>query len=121
MIAEDEASVVCDFAETYHVLEYRELPARRAALLACGLGDGSRIKRKLLGIKVPMETLLLAKIVDAAQLLVWQNTRDGQEGRNQPASIAAALLEADRPKERTGFATAAEFDAWRAAMLNGGD
>jgi len=118
MIAADEEALICDFAETYRLYDYRELPARRAALLACGLRPSSRIMQKMTGARAPIDTLLQAIIADALKILVWQNTRDGAKGRNRPASILASLL-GDADDDPEGFDTAAEFEAWHAAMLGG--
>lgn len=122
MIATDEAALICDFAETYRLFDFRQLPARRAAVLACGLRPDSRIIQKMTGAKAPIDTLLRAIIADELKLLVWQNTKDGAKGRNRPESILAALLgpDGDQP-DNTGFDSAAAFDAWRSAMLAGGD
>ena len=118
MIAEDEDALSCDFAETYHILDFRALPARRAALLASGLGPGSRIVRKLAGMSAPLETLLLAAIADALRILVWQNTKNGLEGIDPPASILDSLR--GQPEAGgTGFDSIDEFDAWRASMIGG--
>ena len=59
MISLDESALICDFAETYHILDYRALPLKLAAVLACGLRDDSRIKMKLAGMKLNPETMLL--------------------------------------------------------------
>ena len=118
MIAADEAALRCDFAETYHILDYRALPARQAALFACGLGSGSRIVKKLSGVDLAPEILLLARIADSVRLLVWQNTEDGHEGRNVPRSILDTLTGRDR--SGAGFDSPEEFDAWRANMMGGG-
>lgn len=117
MINTDEAALRCDFLETYHVMDYRALPARQAALFACGLGTGSRIMKKLSGMSVDLQTLLLALIGDAARLLVWQNTEDGIKGRNRPRSIVDQLLSG--PHEAVGFDSPEAFDAWRAQMIGG--
>ena len=119
MISADEAALRCDFAETYHVLDYRALPARQAALLACGLGPGSRIMKTLSGARIGPDTALLAVIADALRILVWQATEDGHKGRNQPRSILAALTGGKSSGSGEGFATPEEFEAWRAAMLEG--
>lgn len=116
MAAADEDALTCDFAETYHVLRWRALPARLAATLAAGLRPDSRIMLRLTGAKVPRETLLAALAVDALQLLVWQNTRDGVKGRNRPPSIVKAMTEEPKPK-LSAFDSPEAFDAWRAEKL----
>ena len=121
MIAVDEAALRCDFLEIYHVFDYRELPARQAALFACGLPEGSRIMRKLLGAKATPEQLLLAVIADAVRVLVWQNTEDGRKGTNQPALISPTLVSDNKQADTVGFDSPEAFDAWRASMLSGGE
>lgn len=119
MIAVDEAALRCDFAETYRILDYRALPARQAALFARGLGQGSRIMRKLSGAPAAAETVLLALIADAVRILVWQNTEDGMKGRNRPRSILDTLTREKANGSGRGFDTAEDFEAWRASMLGG--
>lgn len=117
MIAEDEDALACDFAETYQILDFRELPARKAAQLACGLRHDARIKMRMAGLTVDVKTLLMAMIADAARVLVWLNTKDAMDGKNQPKSIAAML--AGEKTQGAGFDSAEEFEAWRANMLEG--
>ena len=119
MIATDEAALRCDFLETYHILDYKALPARQAALFACGLPERSRIMRTLSGTPVGLQEMLLAVIADAVKLLVWQNTEDGLKGRNQPRSILDTLVNGG--SEGQGFDSVEEFRAWRDSMLGGDD
>ena len=115
MVGLDEGALTCDFAETYHVLNWRALPARTAATLAMGLGPDSRIVRKMAGVETTLDTMLLAMIADALHILVWQNTRDGVKGQNKPAMITDRLT--NLGSEPLGFDSAAEFRRWRAEML----
>ena len=119
MVGLDEDALTCDFAEVYHVLDWRALPARTAATLAMGLGQESRIMRQLSGVPVTIQTLLLAAIADALHVLVWQNTKDGAKGRNKPTLIAEKLMEA--PHEEIGFDTVEDFRRWRDSMLGSED
>lgn len=111
----DEGALTCDFAETYHVLNWRALPARTAATLAMGLGPDSRIVRKMAGVETTLDTMLLAMIADTLRILVWQNTKDGVKGQNKPAMITDRLANLD--SEPLGFDSADEFRSWRAEML----
>lgn len=65
------------------------------------------------GLGVPIETLLLACIVDKLNILIWQNTRDGSKGRNRPKSFAEVLLGRDKKKDENivAFDTAEDFEA----------
>ncbi len=120
MVAADEGALACDFMETYHIMDWRALPARRAALFAYGLREDARIRLKLSGAKARLDTMLMAMAVDALNTLVWQNTQAGHEGRDHPRSVLA-LLRGDPEPEKRGFDTPEEFDAWRNSLLTGGD
>lgn len=117
MVGLDEGALICDFAEVYHVFDWRALPVRLAATLAMGLGPKSRIMRKMSGCETDIDTLLLATISDALRVLVWQNTEDGSRGRNRPTLISELLSGSE--EKTVGFDTPAEFDAWRAGILGG--
>ena len=92
MIAANEDALVCDFAETYGILDYRALPAALLATLAVGLRDDSRIKMHLSGMRVTTDTLLLSAAVDRLSFLAWAQTKDGQAGRKRPVSILSAMM-----------------------------
>lgn len=87
----DEDALFCDFAETYHIYNLDDLSVFRIATLADGLSENSRIKRKMSGQRLPIDSLLLAVIADKLSALVWMQTKDGQHGRNYPPSIFEAL------------------------------
>ena len=122
MIKIDEDALICDLAETYNIYDFKQLPLSKVAVFACGLHENSRIKMKLTNQKVPLKELLLAKISDGIDTLIWFKTEDGQKNRNRPESIANRLLgKMDDSKETVGFETGAEFEAARLKMLGGGD
>ena len=120
MIRTDETALICDLAETYGITDMRALPLKTTAALAVGLRDNSRIRMKMSGAKADQMTLLTAMMVDRLSLLVWSKTKDAEHGRNQPESLAAALLESGEKKpedECQAYQTADEFQtAWKAAM-----
>lgn len=113
MIVLDEDSLICDFAETYHIYDLYSIPVDLAATLALGLRDDSRIKLHANGLKVDTYTLLLARIADATALNVYAKTTDAKYGRNKPKSLVEALTR-DENKELRSFSSGAEFEAeWR--------
>lgn len=120
MIVTDEDALICDFAETYHIYDYKGLPVEFAAKLAYGLRDDSRIKLRLAGARVSTEILLQAATVDALNLLVWAKTKNAKHGTNKPASIYEALTEEPEKDEYIGFDSAAEFEKARAEIINRG-
>ena len=103
----DEDALICDFAETYQIYDYRQLPPTRAAVLAVGLRDSSRIKMMLSNTTVTPDIMLLAATVDRLSLLVWAQTKDAEKGRNRPKSILESLT----PKESktVSFASGEDF------------
>lgn len=117
MIALDEDSLICDFAETYHIYNMRDFPCDYVATLAMGLRDNSRIKMKAAGLRVEYTTLLLAHIADNTAINVYAKTKDAKTGRNQPKSIVEVLTK-DPEKEIKAFDSGEAFlEEWR--RLNG--
>lgn len=119
MVNLDEGALICDFAEVYHVLDWRSLPVLTAATLAMGLGPNSRIMKKISGTSVDADTLLLAMIADALHVLIWQNTKDGVKGRNRPKRIMQTILGGDQDKETESFDSVEDFRNWHATMTGG--
>ena len=97
MIETDEDALICDFAETYNILDYRALPLNLAATLAVGLRADSRIMLKITGQKIDYNTVLSAAILDRLTFLAWTKTKDAEAGRNRPESVVSKLME--EPKE----------------------
>lgn len=127
MINLDEDALVCDLAETYQIYEYKQLPLKQVAIFAYGLRDDSRIKQIMSDQIVPLETTLLASIVDRLSLSLWLQTKDGQKGVNRPASIAEMLTKNNKEKsderDYLVFESGEDFENYRKALLakTGGD
>lgn len=100
MVALDEDALICDFAETYGVFDYRSLPANLAATFAVGLRESSRIKTKMNGLSCPLDEFLLAGIYDGINWLVWSKTEDGLKGRNRPNKISELFLPQDEKQTK---------------------
>ena len=122
MIRTDEDAFICDMAETYHIYDWRSLPASLASTLAAGLRENSRIKMKIAGVMVDPELLLMARVVDNTALLLCQNARSMGIDMEIPMSVAWELLHATDPekpekKEYRSFDSGEDFMKWRASML----
>ena len=121
MISLDEDALVCDLAETYQIYDYKQLPLLQVAVFAYGLRDDSRIKHIMSNQIVPLETTLLASIVDRLSLSLWLQTKDGQKGVNRPASIADQLIKRDKSendeKDYLVFESGEDFENYRKALL----
>lgn len=119
MLRLDRDALLCDFAEYYHIYDFEALPVKTVALLACGLRDESRIKQKINGTSVPVNTMLIAYAVDRLGLLIWQKTKDGQRGRNKPESIVEMLMNTGKRKTTRvdAFDSPEEFEEARRRIL----
>lgn len=121
MIKLDEDSLICDLAETYQIYDYKQLPPLRVAVFACGLRENSRIKMRINDQPLSLDSFLLAGIMDKLSLLLWTKTKDGQNGRNQPALITDALLRKEKKKDdKAIFNSGEEFEKVRNELLQGG-
>lgn len=107
--------MICDFAETYRIYDYRSLPLALASTLAAGLGNDSRIKMKMSGLRCGINTMLLAMAVDRLSYLMWSKTKDAQHGRNKPGSVYELIMQAGKKEtEIEAFTSSEEFeDEWR--------
>ena len=119
MILVDEDALICDLAETYQIYDYRQLPPVRVAVFAYGLRDDSRIKMKLSGQSVPLDTILLAKISDSLSTLVWFQTEDGQKGINRPKMLTDLLLNAKSDSDIEAFHSGEDFERERQRLIGG--
>lgn len=120
MIKTDEESLICDFAETYSIYNYKSLPLKLVATLASGLSTDSRIKRKLSGLNHSIDTLLLACIVDRLSLLLWRDTKDASKGKNKPESLYELLTSGNKDvsESHNSFTSGKEFEKERQRILN---
>lgn len=122
MIQFDEDSLICDLAETYNIYDYRQLPVLMVAVFSCGLKEDSRIKLKLSGQKVSLETLLLAGVSDKLSTIIWSKSKDAQSGRNKPKSIVEILSSNSNKSNTDGsiaFETASDFERARQELIGG--
>lgn len=117
MVSANRDALICDFAETYGIYDFRALPVSTLATLAVGLRDDSRIKMHLNGVKVTRLETLLAAAVDRLSMLWWAKTEDGQHNTNRPKSMLS-ILTGEQPKQDSdleAFDTGDEFEsAWEA-------
>lgn len=120
MIATDEDALECDLAETYHIYDYRELPLTRVALFASGLSENSRIKRKMSGAKLSIDTYLLVMIADYLGWIAWSKTKDAAKNRNKPQTILSLINGKGQDKkesENRTFDTGEDFEKLREKLL----
>lgn len=121
MMAIDKTALICDLAETYGVLNYKELSVETLAALSAGLRENSRIKMKLAGVKMESDIMLLAAAVDRLTWIAWTKTKDAEKGLNRPKSILDAI-QGGRMSENNimAFDTAEEFEAEKRKIIGEG-
>lgn len=106
MIAADEDALICDLAETYHILDYKALPLRLAATLAAGLPLYSRSKSGDSCRGADLRLLICARAADRLGEIEWMlaGMLAGNPDTDRPASLTAALL-GQAPEEASGGIT----------------
>lgn len=119
MIHTDENALICDLAETYHIFNYKELPVNTVATLSVGLNEDSRIKKKLRNVQDIPTYIVNAFIIDALNILIWQNTLDGSKGENKPESILKKITGESEDKDTLSFASGDDFEKYRKELING--
>ena len=113
MIETDESALICDFAETYHIYDYRALPVSYAATLAYGLRGDSRIRLKLGEVKEEVPCFIsAAKAADCLALFV-------NSLREEPEECPALLTDIiygrgqKEEKKKTSYSSGEDFrNAW---------
>ena len=119
LVSRCEDELICDMAETYHVLNWRELPLKTAAILASGLPQDSRCRQKLSGQKLRILEYTQLAIIDELRLLVYSRTEDAATGKNRPKSILKEVLQQDEKPKTLSFRTPEEFEARRMKIIKG--
>ena len=84
------------------------MPVLYIATLAMGLRHDSRIMMAINGLKVDLNSLLLAHIADNTATNVYFKTEDAQKGRNRPKSFVR-LLTTDKSEIARGFDSGDDF------------
>lgn len=119
MIQKDSDSLECDLAETYHIYDMRSLSASRVALFACGLGEDSRIKKRLSESRIGQTDMLLAGILDGITTLVWMLSK---KGTPHPGSVLDRLshpekYQAEESKPVQAFDSPEDFEKARRKII----
>ena len=81
--------------------------------------DNSRLARSLCNVRSLDQTLQAAQL-DALNLLIWQNTKDGARGRRKPKSVVEQLnKKAEKKDDIATYSSGEEFEKERQRMLEG--
>ena len=113
MLDVDQDALICDMAETYHVLDIWALPVDLLAVLASGLRENSRIKMKISGMNYIPAEIVLPHIADVLTMVFLDDA--GQK----PTLFTEILTGKVKENEAKSFRSGEEFTAeWR--RLTGG-
>ena len=123
MIAIDENALICDLAETYHIYDYRSLPAHLVATFSVGLREDARIWKKISGRRLSCTDAILARLYDRLNEFIYAILRiDGEPERMYP--ILEGLEKPDESKEQeeekfVSYGSVDEFNEARKTILEG--
>lgn len=121
MLAFDKDAVICDFAETYHVLDVWALPVPLMAALASGLREDSRIRMKMAGYRSLPTQMVLARLSDEVTLFRYGFTKDAQDGKNHPVLCTDYMVPYKEKKKTKGFNSGEDFLAAWVNITKGGE
>ena len=107
MLRTDRDALECDLAETYNIYNMEALTFDKLALFSFGLREDSRIKMKISGDKVKLDTLLLGVLIDKVEELYCALTGT----REKRTSIVNILLDSQQDKDFEVFASVEDFEA----------
>lgn len=114
MLSVDRDAVVCDLAETYHVLDYRSLPVTTLATLCAGLHDDSRIKMKLMDMQRIAPSITYVHMADTLTMILHALIGD----KNKPTLYQDIMTGKQTKKKSTGFSSIEEFEEARKRFIN---
>lgn len=118
MRAVDEAALICDFAEFYHIYDWNQFPLQRQAVLACGLPEKSRIIRKLTKQKAPLDTVLLMAVVDSIRSLEFTYiSAHSKKKPKKPESLLSALGKDKSSNDVQAYDSVEDFEKARAKII----
>lgn len=115
MLCVDKDAVICDLAETYHILDYKALPVPLLAVLCSGLRDDSRIKMKMANATYIPPSIVLPQIADTLTVFRYAFSKDAGE----PKLMTEIMAGHTTPKTEHGYASPAEYNAARERILKG--
>lgn len=115
MIRIDSEALECDLAETYHILNMRELSPSRIALFSVGLRENSRIKKKLCNMQTDFNMIINASISDKLSIIISMLAgKDSQK----PVLLVDKLIKSEKNAESVGFDSGVDFLEYRNKLIN---
>lgn len=94
------------------------VPGKLLGTLVAGLGDDSRIGRKILGVTGTTDQLLLAELIDSVNLLIYALS-GGEKPKSKWDQFIIDTDKEEKEETKGGFDTGEEFMKRRAELLKG--
>ena len=113
----DKDALICDFAQYYSIYQFDKYEISYIAILACGLPEESRIKKKLRKIPYTLEETLLAAIVDHLAMQLYQHA--GKKSNRKPKSLLRMMMEKEDKSAVQSFNTVEAFESARRKIIEG--
>lgn len=107
-------------AETYHIYDMKQFSPVYISILVRGLSVNSRVAIAESDKLVGLDTFMMASVLDELRVIIWQNTKDAQKGRNRPKSITQSLLRKNEKPKVTVYKTFDDFLEARERIMKGG-
>lgn len=104
-------------AQYYNIYNYKQLAFNKLAVFVFGLPDDSRIKKKLSGLKVDLNTVMIAGGLDILSMILYSLA--GSKGSKKPETLSSILLGNKKTKEKkpNGYVSGKEFEKRRQEIL----
>lgn len=109
--------MICDLAQYYNIYNYEQLAFNKLAVFVFGLPENSRLMKKLAGLKVDLNTVIITGIFDRLSLLLYSIA--GSKESKKPEALTDSLLGKKKTKERrpNGYVSGKEFEKRRQEIL----
>ena len=103
--------MICDLAETYGILNYKELSPLLVATLVIGLPPSSRIMKKIAKARLTYEESMLALIFDVLQAMNYKLSH--RKGQEKPKSLYKKFTEVKEKDDLRAFNSPEDYEKWR--------
>lgn len=103
--------MICDLAETYHILDYKAIKPNLLATLVLGLNQDSRVMRKMRHEKLTFHDSMLALIFDCLQIIAFKQGH--KKGAKRPESLFKKLTTPEVKEELMTFSSPEDYWRWR--------
>ena len=121
MLGLDRDALICDLAETYGVLNYKELPIDTLATLCSGLHEDSRIRMRMMDCKEVAPSFALIRIADTLTVVKYMlESLASKDKPSLPMLYQDIMTGKHTPKEQTGFSSIQEFEEARKRIIDNG-